>query len=267
MQQQEKNMIRALFTSTTGMNAQELQLNVISNNLANVNTGGFKKSQTQFEDLFYTSLRAVGAETVGGNQVPTGVQVGMGVRSTAVYKIFTQGDYSQTGNELDWAIEGRGFFQIVRDGIEYYTRAGAFKLDKDGYIVTSNGDRLQPEFAVPPETVAIQIDSGGMLSALDAAQQTVASVQVTLHDFINPAGLKAVGSNLFLPSDASGDPREENPGLNGMGTIAQSMLETSNVNVTEEMVNLIITQRAFESNSKGVTTADQLLEISNNLVR
>ncbi len=259
-------MIRALYTSTTGMNAQELQLNVISNNLANVNTGGFKKSQTQFEDLFYSSLRAVGAETVGGGQVPTGIQVGMGVRSTAVYKIFTQGDYSQTGNELDWAIEGRGFFQIVRDGIEYYTRAGSFKIDSDGYIVTSNGDRLQPEFAVPPEATTIQIDSSGLLSAMDSAEQTIASVQITIHDFINPAGLKAVGSNLFLPTDASGDPREENPGTNGLGTIAQGTLETSNVNVTEEMVNLIITQRAYESNSKGVTTADQLLEISNNLV-
>jgi flagellar basal-body rod protein FlgG len=260
-------MIRALYTSTTGMNAQELQLNVISNNLANVNTGGFKKSQTQFEDLFYHSVRAVGAETVDGGLVPTGIQVGMGVRPTAVYKIFTQGDFSQTGNELDWAIEGRGFFQIVRDGVEYYTRAGAFKLDQDGFIVTSNGDRLQPEFALPADTVTIQIDSNGLLSALDAAQQTIASVQITLHDFINPAGLKAVGNNLFLPTDASGAPREENPGANGMGTIAQSVLETSNVNVTEEMVNLIITQRAFESNSKGVTTADQLLEISNNLVR
>ncbi|MBI4792963.1 MAG: flagellar basal-body rod protein FlgG [Deltaproteobacteria bacterium] len=260
-------MIRALFTSTTGMNAQELQLNVISNNLANVNTGGFKKSQTQFEDLFYHSVRAVGAETVDGGLVPTGIQVGMGVRPTAVYKIFTQGDFSQTGNELDWAIEGRGFFQIVRDGVEYYTRAGAFKLDQDGFLVTSNGDRLQPEFSLPADTVSVQVDSNGLLSALDAAQQTIATVQVTLHDFINPAGLKAVGNNLFLPTEASGAPREENPGANGMGTIAQGVLETSNVNVTEEMVNLIITQRAFESNSKGVTTADQLLEISNNLVR
>lgn len=260
-------MIRALYTSTTGMNAQELQLNVISNNLANVNTGGFKKSQTQFEDLFYHSVRAVGAETVDGGLVPTGIQVGMGVRPTAVYKIFTQGDFSQTGNELDWAVEGRGFFQIVRDGVEYYTRAGAFKLDQDGFIVTSNGDRLQPEFSLPADTVTVQIDANGLLSALDAAQQTIATVQVTLHDFINPAGLKAVGTNLFLPTEASGAPREENPGANGMGTVAQGVLETSNVNVTEEMVNLIITQRAFESNSKGVTTADQLLEISNNLVR
>ena len=260
-------MIRALYTSSTGMNAQELQLNVISNNLANVNTGGFKKSQTQFEDLFYSSLRAVGAETVGGGQVPTGVQVGMGVRPTAVYKIFTQGDYTQTGNDLDWAIEGSGFFQIIRDGVAYYTRAGAFKIDSDGFIVTSDGDRLQPEFSIPQDTVTVEIDSSGMLSALDAAQDTIASTQITLHDFVNPAGLKAVGSNNFLPTEASGDPREENPGVNGMGTIAQYFLETSNVNVTEEMVNLIITQRAFESNSKGVTTADQLLEITNNLVR
>ena len=249
------------------MNAQELQLNVISNNLANVNTGGFKKSRTQFEDLFYQTLRSVGAETVDGGQVPTGIQVGLGVRPTSVQKIFTQGDYIETGNELDWAIEGDGFFNILRDGEDYYTRAGSFKLDSDGYIVTSNGDRLQPEFSVPDETTEIAIDSGGLLNALDAQQQIIASTQITLTTFINPAGLKAKGGNLFQPTEASGDPIDADPGVDGTGTIAQYFLETSNVNVTEEMVNLIITQRAFESNSKGITTADQLLEIANNLVR
>ena len=260
-------MIRALYTSKTGMNGQQLQLDVISNNLANVNTGGFKKSRTQFEDLYYQSLRAVGAETADGGQVPTGIQVGLGVRPTAVQKIFTQGDFTETGNELDWAIEGDGFFKILRDGEEYYTRAGSFKLDSDGYIVTSNGDRLQPEFSVPEETTEIAIDSGGLLTALDDQQQIVASTQITLTTFINPAGLKARGGNLYQPTEASGDPVDSDPGVDGTGTIAQYFLETSNVNVTEEMVNLIITQRAFESNSKGVTTADQLLEISNNLVR
>lgn len=260
-------MIRALYTSKTGMNGQQLQLDVIANNLANVNTGGFKKSRTQFEDLFYQTLRSVGAETADGGQIPTGIQVGLGVRPTAVQKIFTQGDYTETGNELDWAIEGDGFFNILRDGEDYYTRAGSFKLDSDGYIVTSNGDRLQPEFSVPPETTEIAIDAGGLLTALDAQQQIIASTQITLTTFINPAGLKARGGNLFLPTEASGDPIESDPGVDGAGTIAQYFLETSNVNVTEEMVNLIITQRAFESNSKGITTADQLLEITNNLVR
>ncbi len=249
------------------MNGQQLQLDVIANNLANVNTGGFKKSTVQFEDLYYQTLRSVGAETADGGQIPTGIQVGLGVRPTAVQKIFTQGDFTETGNQLDWAIEGDGFFKILRDGTDYYTRAGAFKLDSDGYIVTSNGDRLQPEFSVPEETTEIAIDSGGLLTALDDQQQIIASTQITVTTFINPAGLKARGGNLFLPTEASGDPVDSDPGVDGAGTIAQYFLETSNVNVTEEMVNLIITQRAFESNSKGITTADQLLEISNNLVR
>lgn len=260
-------MIRALFTSKTGMNAQQLQLDVISNNLANVNTGGFKKSRTQFEDLFYQTLRAVGAETVDGGQVPTGVQVGLGVRPTSVQKIFTQGQYLDTGNSLDWSIEGKGFFKILRNGTEYYTRAGSFKTDSDGYIVTSNGDRLQPEFAIPLDANEVAIDSGGMLTVLDGDEQILASTQMTLTTFVNPAGLKSQGSNLFLPTEASGDPIELDPGVDGAGTIAQYFLETSNVDVTEEMVNLIITQRAFEVNSKGITTADQLLEIVNSLIR
>ncbi len=260
-------MIRALYTSKTGMNGQQMQLDVISNNLANVNTGGFKKSTVQFEDLLYQTLRAVGAETSGGGKVPTGIQVGMGVRPTAVQKIFTQGDYIETGNDLDMAIEGRGFFKILRDGDEYYTRAGSFKRDSEGYIVSSNGDRLQPEFAIPAEAVLVEIDGGGLITALDASQNIIASSQLTLHNFINPAGLKAMGSNLFLPTESSGTPEESNPGADGTGTIAQNFLETSNVDVTEEMVNLIVTQRAFEVNSKGITTADKLLEITNSLVR
>lgn len=260
-------MIRALYSARTGMNGQQLQLDVIANNLANVNTGGFKKSRTQFEDLIYQNIRAVGAETAGGGQVPTGVQVGLGVRTTSVQKIFTQGDFSETGNELDWAIEGRGFFQILKNGEEFYTRAGSFKRDSEGYVVTSNGDRLQPEFAIPAGTVLVAIDSGGLLVAKDTSEQTLGSTQITLHDFVNPAGLKSVGGNLFQVTDASGDPVEANPGQDGLGTLAQRFLETSNVDVSEEIVNLIITQRAFEVNSKAVTTADQLLEIANNLKR
>ncbi len=260
-------MIRALYTSITGMNAQELQLNVVSNNLANVNTTGFKKSSAQFEDLFYQTLRAAGAETVGGGQVPTGIQVGMGVRPSAVQKVFTQGDFVQTSNDLDMAIEGRGFFKILRDGEEFYTRDGSFKQDSDGFIVTSNGDRLQPEFQIPTDTVIIEIDSGGLISALDANSDIIASQQLTITGFVNPAGLKATGDNLYLETEASGAPFDEDPGTEGLGRIAQFTLESSNVNVTEEIVNLIITQRAFESNSKGITTADQLLEIANNLVR
>jgi flagellar basal-body rod protein FlgG len=260
-------MIRALYTSTTGMNAQELQLDVVSNNLANVNTSGFKKSSAQFEDLFYQTLRAAGAETVGGGQVPTGIQVGSGVRPSSVNKIFTQGDFILTDNDLDLAIEGRGFFKILRDGEEFYARDGSFKKDSDGFIVTGNGDRLQPEFSIPSDTVIVEIDAGGIITALDANSDVIASQQLTVTGFVNPAGLKATGNNLFQQTEASGDPIEANPGTEGLGTLAQYTLETSNVNVSEELVNLIITQRAFESNSKGISTADQLLEIANNLVR
>ena len=260
-------MIRSLFTARTGMIGQQLQLDTISNNLANVNTTGFKKSRAQFEDLFYQTLREVGVETAAGGQVPTGIQVGMGVRPSAVQKIFTQGDFVQTDNELDWAIEGDGFFRIIREDEEFYTRAGAFKRDGDGFLVTSNGDRLQPEFSVPEGTVSVSIDSGGFLVAKDHNQETLASVQMTLANFINPAGLKSVGGNLYQATEASGDPVEANPGTEGLGTILQRYLENSNVDVTEEMVNLIITQRAFEANSKSIQTADRLLEIGNTLIR
>ncbi|MCK5226731.1 MAG: flagellar basal-body rod protein FlgG [Desulfobulbaceae bacterium] len=260
-------MIRALYSARTGLNAQQMQLDVISNNLANVSTGGFKKSRIQFEDLFYQNIRAVGTETADGGQIPTGIQVGLGVKPTAVQKIFTQGDYTETGNDLDFAIEGRGFFQILRNGEEFYTRAGSFKRDSEGYIVTSNGDRMQPEFQIPEGTIYLAVDAGGLLVAKDENQDTIGTVQLALHDFINPAGLKSTGGNLFQVTDASGEAIEAQPGVDGMGTIAQRFLETSNVDVAEEMVNLIITQRAFEVNSKAVTTADQLLEIANSLKR
>lgn len=260
-------MIRALYSARTGMNGQQTQLDVISNNLANVNTGGFKRSRTQFEDLMYQSMRSVGAETVDGGMVPTGAQVGLGTRVTATQKIFTQGDLTETGNDLDVAIEGDGFFQIISDGNSYYTRDGSFKRNADGYIVNANGDRLQPEFAIPQETTSINIDSKGMLVALDQDQQTLGSVQLTLQSFVNPAGLKSLGGNLYVETDASGAPTEYNPGSSGVGTLAQRFLETSNVNVTEEMVNLIVTQRAYEVNSRAITTADQFLEIANGLKR
>ena len=260
-------MIRSLFSGRTGMTGQQLQLDTIANNLANVNTSGFKKSRAQFEDLYYQELRAMGTETTGGSQVPSGIQIGLGVRPTSVQKIFTQGSLTQTGNELDWAIEGDGFFKINHNGEDYYTRAGAFTLDADGYIVTQNGDRLQPEFAVPQGTQTISINQGGMLSAKDAEQQILASTQVTMTKFINPGGLRSTGGNLFKETDASGAPNEANPGTSGLGTISQRFMEVSNVDVTEELVNMIITQRAYEVNSKSVQTADKLLEVANSLAR
>jgi len=260
-------MIRALWSAATGMEGQQLQLDVIANNLANVNTPGFKKSRVDFEDLFYQNLKLAGALNADGSQVPVGMQIGLGVKPVAVPKIFTQGELEQTNQQLDWAIEGRGFFKVVMNGQEYYTRAGDFKIDKDGYIVTPDGARLQPEFAVPQGTVKIEVTPDGVITALGPNGEVLAQTQLTLYDFPNPAGLYAVGRNLFKATDAAGDVIEGTPGQNGFGTIAQGYLEMSNVNVVEEMVKMIITQRAYESNSKGIITADQLLEMANNLKR
>jgi len=260
-------MIRALWSAATGMQGQQLQLDVIANNLANVNTPGFKKSRVDFEDLFYQNLKLAGALNADGSQVPVGMQIGLGVRPVAVPKIFTQGELEQTNQQLDWAIEGRGFFKVVMNGQEYYTRAGNFRLDKDGYIVTPDGARLQPEFAVPQGTVKIEVTPDGMITALGPNGEVLAQTQLTLYDFPNPAGLYAVGRNLFKATDAAGDVIEGTPGENGFGTIAQGYLEMSNVDIVQEMVKMIITQRAYESNSKGVLTADRLLEMANNLKR
>ena len=260
-------MIRALFSGRTGMTGQQLQLDTIANNLANVNTAGFKKSRAQFEDLYYQEIRSMGTETADGGRVPSGIQVGLGVRPTSVQKIFTQGSLTETGNDMDWAIEGAGFFKVLRDGQDYYTRSGAFTLDSNGNVVTQNGDRLQPEFTVPQGTTSIAIDNNGLLTAKDAQQQVVGTAQITLQSFINPGGLRSLGANLFQKTLASGDPAEANPGQEGLGTIQQRFIEVSNVDVTEELVNMIITQRAYEVNSKAVTTADKLLEVANTLVR
>lgn len=260
-------MIRGLWSAASGMNSMQLNLDVISNNLANVNTTGFKRSRADFEDLLYQTTRMPGTANADGTQVPTGMQIGMGSKPTAVQKIFTQGDYESTGNELDWAIEGRGFFKIVSNGEELYTRAGAFKIDKDGYVTTSNGDRLQPEFTVPSGTTNLNIDPYGMLVASDAGGNALAAAQIPIYDFVNPAGLYSIGRNLFRPTDASGDPVEGNPGTQNFGTIAQGFLEKSNVDVVKEMVSMIITQRAYELNSKTVQTADDMLGIANNLKR
>ncbi len=260
-------MIRGLWSAATGMQGQQLQLDTIANNLANVNTVGFKKSRVDFEDLFYQKLKMAGAQTAEGTQVPVGMEIGLGVRPVAVHKLFTQGEYQQTNQELDWAIEGRGFFKVLVNGEELYTRAGNFKIDRDGYLVTANGARLQPEFVVPTGTVKIEVTPDGMISALDANGNVLAQTQLLIYDFPNPAGLDAIGRNLYRATDAAGDPIEGNPGTQGLGTIAQGYLEMSNVDVVEEMVKMIITQRAYEANSKGILTADQMLELANNLKR
>jgi flagellar basal-body rod protein FlgG len=261
-------MIRSLWTAASGMDAQKLNMDVIANNLANVNTGGFKKSRPDFVDLLYQTLRAPGAATSAGGQIPTGIQVGMGTKPVSVQKIFSQGDYVQSRNPLDIAIEGKGFFKVMSNGEELYMRAGAFKMDKEGYIVTSEGDRVQPEFSVPRETVTFTIDSGGKMEAMGADGLTpLASGQLTLHSFSNEAGLLSVGGNKFRPTEASGSPVEGNPGVNGMGTVAQGYLEMSNVDVVEEMVNMIAGQRAYEISSKSIRAADEMLQMANNIKR
>ncbi|NPB08780.1 MAG: flagellar basal-body rod protein FlgG [Thermodesulfobacteria bacterium] len=260
-------MIRSLWTGATGMQAQQLKLDVIAHNLANVNTAGFKKSRVDFEDLLYQKLKLAGALNAEGNQVPVGMEIGLGVRPVAVSKVFSQGEYEQTNKELDLAIEGRGFFKVLVNGEELYTRAGHFKVDRDGYVVTPNGARLQPEFTVPNGTVRIEVTQDGLMTALDANGTALAQVQLLLYDFPNPAGLYAIGRNLYRASDAAGDVIEGQPGREGFGTIAQGYLEMSNVDVVEEMVQMIVTQRAYEANSKTIQTADNMLEMANNVKR
>jgi flagellar basal-body rod protein FlgG len=262
-------MMRSLWTAATGMHAQQLNIDVISHNLANVNTVGFKKNRAEFEDLIYQNMRIAGSITGadGDQRIPTGIQVGLGVRPTAVHKVFSQGDYQNTNNPLDLAIEGDGFFQVMVNGEERYTRAGAFKLNQDGVVVTANGYVLQPEFAVPVETKNIVVTENGHIAALDGNNEELAAADIPLYTFINPAGLEAMGRNLFNLTEASGDPQEGVPGEENVGTIAQGFLEMSNVEVVDEMVNMIVGQRAYEMNSKSIQTSDSMLQIAVQLKR
>ena len=260
-------MMRSLWTAATGMTGQATNLDVISNNLANVNTVGFKKSRVEFQDLLYQTHRYPGTETAGGQQVPVGIQVGMGTRVIAIQKMFSQGDYVSTDGQLDMAIEGEGFFRVLRNDVEHYTRHGSFKLNNEGTIVDAEGNPLDPEFVVPEDAVAVAIDSGGAITAVDSAGNELATGQVTLVRFVNPGGLYATGKNYFVPTQASGDPVEGDPGEDGYGSIAQGFLEMSNVDVVNEMVQMIVAQRAYEINSKAIQTSDEMLSIANNLKR
>ena len=262
-------MIRALWTAATGMEAQQLNIDVISNNLANVNTPGFKKSRVDFQDLLYQIIRPAGTAETQGAQVPTGIEVGLGTRPAAVQKIFDQGDFQQTQNPLDLVIEGHGFFQIqMASGQTAYTRDGTFKLDAQGRMVTSDGYPLDPQITIPPEASDIAIGSDGTVSvtlAGQAAPQEVGQIQIA--KFSNPAGLTSIGRNLLMPSAASGEPIVDTPGLNGLGTLGHGFVEMSNVKVVEEMVNMIIAQRAYEVNAKAIQTADEMLSLANNMRR
>jgi len=262
-------MIRSLWSAATGMQAQTINIDVISNNLANVSTSGFKKSRADFQDLLYQTLRTPGVSSSADTEVPTGIQVGHGVRPCATQKIFTQGDFQNTGNQLDMAIEGDGFFQIIQpNGETAYTRAGSFKLDSDGRVVTSDGFPMEPELTIPADTVALSIGTDGTVSAL-LAGETEASVigNIELAQFTNPAGLNSIGRNLYLPTSSSGDVTTGTPGEDGYGTIAQGYLEMSNVSVVDEMVNMIVAQRAYETNSKTIQASDEMLQTATNIKR
>lgn len=262
-------MIRALWSAASGMQAQQLNIDVIANNLANVNTAGFKRSRADFQDLLYQTLRLAGAPTAGGNQAPTGMQLGHGTRPAAIQKLFLQGDMQQTQNELDLAIEGSGFFQVAQpSGPAAYTRAGSFKLDKEGRIVTSDGLPLEPDLSIPPGATKISVAADGTVSAFVPGTATpVEAGTITVVRFVNPAGLNSIGRNLHLQTAASGEPTQGKAGEEGFGTLAQGFLEMSNVSVVEEMVNMIAGQRAYEINSKAIQTADEMLQMANNIRR
>lgn len=262
-------MIRSLYTASTGMNAQDTNVSVIANNLANVNTVGFKRSRPEFQDLLYQNLRLVGTLSPNGQQVPTGAQLGLGVKTAAIQKVFLQGDFSQTQNPLDIAIQGKGFFQITQpDGTLAYTRAGSFKLDNTGRVVTADGLALQPAINIPNNALSISIDPQGSVAVTQpgATAPTVLG-NIQLATFQNPAGLQAIGFNLFQQTDASGAPTIGNPQTLDIGSTQQGFLELSNVSVVEEMVSLIAAQRAYEVNSRTVQTADEMLQIANNMKR
>ena len=254
-------MIRSLWIARTGLDAQQTQLDVIANNLANVSTNGFKRARPVFEDLLYQTLRQPGAQSSQQTQVPAGLQMGTGVRPVSTARIFTQGNIQKTDNALDLGIQGDGFFQILMpDGTTGYTRDGSFQKDNQGQIVTSDGYPLQPNITIPATALSVSIGTDGTVTITQsgsAASTQIGSIQ--LANFINPAGLQSMGQNLFLETAASGTPTPNTPGTNGVGTVNQGYVETSNVNVAEELVSMIQTQRAYELNSKVVSTSDAML--------
>ncbi|HKO88551.1 MAG TPA: flagellar basal-body rod protein FlgG [Burkholderiales bacterium] len=255
-------MIRSLWISKTGLDAQQTNLDVIANNLANVSTNGFKRSRAVFEDLLYQTLREPGASSSQQTQVPAGLQLGTGVRPVSNARVHTQGNLQQTGNALDMAINGQGFFQILMpDGTTGYTRDGSFHVDSQGQVVNSNGFPLQPAITIPSNAIQITIGQDGIVTVLSSGQTAPTQVgQVQLANFINPAGLHSSGQNLYLETAASGTPSTNTPGTNGIGLLNQGYVETSNVNVVEELVSMIQAQRAYEINSKAISISDQMLQ-------
>ena len=254
-------MINSLWIAKTGMEAQQTQLDVISHNLANVSTTGYKRASAVFQDLIYQNLRQVGSQTTEENQLPTGLHLGLGVRTVATSRNFMQGGLQQSNNNLDVAIKGNGFFQVTMpDGTAGYTRDGSFQVDAQGRLVTSTGLPVANGITVPPNATAVSISQDGTVSALlqgSTAPQPLGNLAMA--SFINPPGLEPRGENLYIETAASGQPTQGTPGTNGLGTVMQGYLETSNVNVVQELVSMIQTQRAYEMNSKAVQTSDQML--------
>ncbi len=262
-------MIRALHTATTGMLGQQMQIDTTSNNIANVNTIGYKKQRAEFSDLLYQTMQYAGTNTSDTTVSPTGIEVGLGVRPISVAKMFSQGSLKETDNNLDVAIAGKGFFQIqLPDGNVGYSRSGSFKIDSTGALVNSDGYKLIPEITIPEGTTQISIGTDGTVSALQGNQGDIAVLgQIELVNFINPAGLHSLGDNLYASTNASGDPITGVAGQNGMGQLRQGFIELSNVKLVEEMTDLITGQRAYEANSKSIQTADAMLQTVNQLKR
>lgn len=259
-------MSQSLWIAKTGLDAQQQRMAVISNNLSNVNTTGYKKSRAIFQDLLYQNVRQVGSQSSQDTRLPTGLNIGTGVRTVATEKLFSQGNHVQTDNPLDMEILGKGFFQILMpDGTIAYTRDGNFQRDEQGQIVTSEGYVLQPGLTIPSDATSFSVGKDGVVTVVQPGSPTPTQIgNIQLADFINPAGLQPIGDNLLTESASSGAPSVSTPGLNGVGMISQGAVESSNVNVVEELVNMIEAQRAYEMNSKAISTADQMLQYVNN---
>jgi flagellar basal-body rod protein FlgG len=260
--QENSTMIRSLFIAKTGLEAQQTNLDVITNNLANVSTNGFKKSRAVFEDLLYQNVRQPGAQSSQQTQLPSGLQIGTGVRTVATERIHTQGNPQQTGNSKDVMVNGAGYFSVLLpDGSQAYTRDGSFQSDANGQLVTSSGYVLQPPITVPNNALSLTVGRDGTVSVTTPGQTAPTQIgTIQLNTFVNPAGLESRGENLYVETGASGTANTNTPGTNGAGALMQGYVETSNVNVVEEMVNMIQTQRAYEINSKAITTSDQMLQ-------
>lgn len=262
-------MMQSLYTASTGMLGMQTQIDTTANNISNVNTIGFKKSRAEFADLMYHVMEYAGTSTSDVTRSPTGMEVGLGVRPTAINKIFSEGSLKQTDNQLDIAITGNGFFKVeLPDGREAFTRNGAFKIDENGALVNGDGLRVVPAVIIPPDATNVSIGVDGIVSVVQAGQPQAAQIgQINTTNFINPAGLHAKGDNLYIETDSSGPPLEGVPGIDGLGTLRQGFVELSNVQLVVELTDLITGQRAYDSNSKVITTSDEMLQTVNSLKR